>query len=508
MQTRKSCKEESYSKDRYVAPTPLFGELRDPEPIPLTALGRLADVINAISTLTQAPPEIAMQSVLGVASTSVQGLCDVETLNGYVPLSLFLVTVAKSGERKSACDALATRALRRRDQKNDRKYRKEKRAFEAEISAYMKGKRCNQSKETSVIDDGERDAEKTLQPEPPLIPNILISDLTIEGLIKRFEKGTPSIVVMMDEGGQFFGGYSMKRENLLNTAAALSKLWDGSPIVKSRASSEFVTLYGKRLTLHLMIQPGVAQNLVGNATLKDQGLLSRILLAWPKSRIGKRFLEPSVLREAEEENARATINDFDACITQLLELDLPVLTDTRADLDPRQLDLSSEAKECLRSFYNRVERACDVGEAFEYIAGFAAKAPEMAARIAGVLSLFDDKNVEEISLVQMRDGVALIEWYLGEMLRISDTGCPDQELQEAEQLRQWLLSSWEEDCIDKRNIMKRGPGHLRDGATVTRCVKKLEEHGFLLKGDGRQAQTIGGVRSKTFWWVGRSETKA
>ncbi|MGY6410844.1 MAG: DUF3987 domain-containing protein [Alkalilacustris sp.] len=41
-----------------------------------------------------------------------QALADVETLHGRAPASLFLLTIAQSGERKSACDRLAMRAVR------------------------------------------------------------------------------------------------------------------------------------------------------------------------------------------------------------------------------------------------------------------------------------------------------------------------------------------------------------------------------------------------------------
>jgi hypothetical protein len=80
----------------------------------------LAETVRAIATLTQAPDAIAMQSVLAVASTATQGLADGEALHGSVPISLFLITVAQSGERKSACDGLATAAIWEVDQERER----------------------------------------------------------------------------------------------------------------------------------------------------------------------------------------------------------------------------------------------------------------------------------------------------------------------------------------------------------------------------------------------------
>ena len=113
----------------------------------------------------------------------------------------------------------------------------------------------------------------------------------------------------------------MKRENALKTAAGFSKLWDGSPISKSRASSEPNVLYGKRVSLHLMIQPGVAQSVVGDPMMKDQGLLSRVLIAWPDSKIGSRQIMKDPSRVAAELEAKAMLLTFDGRITELLRIE-------------------------------------------------------------------------------------------------------------------------------------------------------------------------------------------
>ncbi len=55
MLTNQFSKGESYVSTAEVEPTPLFGELREADPVPWQALGPLSDAISAISTLTQAP---------------------------------------------------------------------------------------------------------------------------------------------------------------------------------------------------------------------------------------------------------------------------------------------------------------------------------------------------------------------------------------------------------------------------------------------------------------------
>lgn len=206
---------ESYVSTSQAEPTPLFGELTASKPVPWEFFGPFAKVIRAISTLTQAPDEIAMQSVLIVVSLATQAHADVDFLIGSVPLSCFALTVAQSGERKSACDKLASTAVERFDVERVRRYHREKREFDAAKLAYQKGKRHRSKDDFDVVDDDARDVDAELPPEPPLYPHIRIDDPTIEGLVRHLENGFPSVAVMTDEGGHFFGGHSMKRKTRL-----------------------------------------------------------------------------------------------------------------------------------------------------------------------------------------------------------------------------------------------------------------------------------------------------
>ena len=77
-----------------------------------TALGPLRVPAEAIQAHTRAPIAICAQAVLGAIALVGQGHADVVLPSGQVrPLSLFLMTIAASGERKSAVDRLALRAI-------------------------------------------------------------------------------------------------------------------------------------------------------------------------------------------------------------------------------------------------------------------------------------------------------------------------------------------------------------------------------------------------------------
>lgn len=100
-------------------PLPLRRALPPAEPFPLAALGQVLEhAARAIMDRVQCPDAIAAQSVLGAASLAAQAHADVIIpATGHArPLSLFLVTVAASGERKSAADGEALEPLRRREE--------------------------------------------------------------------------------------------------------------------------------------------------------------------------------------------------------------------------------------------------------------------------------------------------------------------------------------------------------------------------------------------------------
>ena len=97
---------------------PVLNPLPEPDadvadPFPFAALGHnLNAVASAIATGVQAPDAIAAGSVLAAVALAVQPLANVAAPYGArVPLSLYILTSASSGDRKSAVDAIACHAV-------------------------------------------------------------------------------------------------------------------------------------------------------------------------------------------------------------------------------------------------------------------------------------------------------------------------------------------------------------------------------------------------------------
>ena len=94
-------------------PLPLFPPLPPAERYPVEALGPvLSRAALAIARKVQVPEAIAAQSVLATAALAAQAHADVVLPFGQTrPLSLFLVTIAGSGDRKSSADNEALRPI-------------------------------------------------------------------------------------------------------------------------------------------------------------------------------------------------------------------------------------------------------------------------------------------------------------------------------------------------------------------------------------------------------------
>jgi hypothetical protein len=100
-------------------PRPLMREMPPADPFPVDALGDvLAPAARANHDRIRAPLAVCGQSVLAAATFAAQAHADVELPIGVgqaKPLSGYFVTVAATGERKSACDSEAGSPIRKRE---------------------------------------------------------------------------------------------------------------------------------------------------------------------------------------------------------------------------------------------------------------------------------------------------------------------------------------------------------------------------------------------------------
>ncbi|TSB04574.1 YfjI family protein [Sphingorhabdus contaminans] len=455
-------------------PIPIMPEYPAIADYPIDALDAsgLSGIVRALQGKTQAPVALPAQSALAAAALAVQGFADVETLGGNRPLSLFCLTVAESGERKSSCDEPVMKPVEDFEKEQIRENAPTRQAwFNAKVfydESLQAVRNKIKSGRASVAD---LNALGTAPVEPPSTDR-LVTEPTFEGLTKLFATGQPSLGLFSDEGGQFLGGHAMSKDNAQKTLAALNNLWMAKPIKRTRSGDGSITLYGRRLSLHLMIQPVIADGLLADPLADGSGFLPRCLICKPPSNIGKRL----------HHNARelgAAAKHFEFRMRSILARKLPMDPETRA-LEPRTLLLAADARALLIDYSDEIEIAQAKGGIYEPIRGHASKSAEQAARIAGVLTLWHDIAATQVNGSFMADAIKLARFYLSEAARLANIATVSQETQIAEKLREWLCDSWPQNEVSMRDIQQRGPNVTRSSKPLRlNAIATLIDHGWL-----------------------------
>jgi hypothetical protein len=456
-------------------PRPLTRELPPADPFPVDALG----------------------TVLAAATLAVQGHANVALPMGHAkPLSSFFVSVAATGERKTAADQEAAWPVRKREAMLRAAFPDEHRHYENAEAAWKKARDAAARK-------GKGDLARIKQmldalgpaPPPPLQPILTCSEPTFEGLCKLLAVGWPSVGIFAAEGGQFVGGHGMADDAKLRTASGLSGLWDGEPIKRVRALDGFTVLPGRRVAMHLMVQPDVAAIWFGDRLLAEQGLMSRILMTAPASTSGERiWKEPPP-------TIGLFIKRYGARLLEIFERPLPLAEGTRNELAPRTVPLSPEARRHWIGFHDYVEQLLGAGGEFEPIRGLANKLPEHAARIGAVLALVDDIEAGEVGTNEMKAGFELAEHYAAEALRLFGSSHVHADLLMAQRLWAWLSSHWGGPTVSLPDVYQRGLNAIGDQATARKLIGILEDHGYVVKIP--EGATVAGNRRREAWRINR-----
>jgi hypothetical protein len=308
-------------------------------------------------------------------------------------------------------------------------------------------------------------------------------DPTIEGLIKFMDRAQPGLGLFSAEGGQFTGGHGMSQENRLKTAACLSALWDGTPVKRVRAMDGVTVHNGRRLALHVMIQRQAGAAFYSDPMLRDQGLLSRMLIAAPPSLAGTR------VARAPDNRDDSAIRHYTGVIMSVFEQPLPLVAGTDNELAPPALLFSPEAAAAWRDFHDEIERQLGPHGRLEAVSDFAGKAPEHAARIAGVLAIIENPQAAELTAAHYARGVTLARWYCEESLRLAAASMTDPQVARAARLLDWWRDRSEYyDRLSLRTILQLGPSELRTKAAAESAVKVLAAHGWAIEASKRPAR--------------------
>ena len=482
-------------------PEPLRAPIPKAAPYPVEALGDvLGKAASALHESIKAPLALCCQSVLASASLVAQTHFDVRLPWGdKKPLSLFLLTVAESGERKSGVDDVVLGAAKNHERLKMDAYYSSLEQYETDLARWKaeneeRNKAAAKAKTQAAKDDAAAaDHQATQKPDAPIMPLRFVTDPTVEGLFKLLAVGQPSVGLFSDEAGLLIGGHALNNDNALKTMARWCKLWDGAPFERMRGGDGSGVLYGRRMAMHQLAQPDVMVKLLGDRMANGQGFLARCLVAWPESTIGNRHIE-----KFEWAGELTDVKRLFATLKGLIEAE-PRTGKTAQELDPVDLPLDEDAIRLAIAAANQFETLMQKGNDLAELKDRTAKALENACRIAGVLAVIEGgMATRSISSKYLERGLIIVQWYLSESLRIRGAALVPQAVTDAESLSKWLDGR---DCRMFRSvqILNKGPSHLRNKNRLNAAIKELVDNGYLALNE--PGTIVDGISTRKSWSV-------
>lgn len=459
--------------DRHVAPK-----------FPLDALGEiLGEAAKRLAYYVQVPEGMAGQSVLAVAALVAQAHINVQRGSiGLGPVSLFLLSVGESGDRKSSVDRLALAPIREYEarraqamQEDLKRYKTEMEAWEIRHESIIK----SSSKRGSEMTQEEQEivSNKLLEleaqkPKSPPRSNITFSEPTSEGIWKHYIYGDPSAGLFSDEGISFFAGHGMSDESKGRSIYMLSKLWDGDSISRTRgAEGESGILANRRLSSHLMIQPIVATKVLSDPLLQGQGFLARFLICHEPSIAGTRFLQGRDITQGAQNDY--VVGKYWERITQLLNH--PATVDEKTgELILNVSILNDDVLDLWCVLHDAIEDQIRADGKYSDVKAFASKAAENAGRIAAILAFVEGYEHPTVDHIK-RAGV-LISYYLESMAIRTMDAQEDADSLLARELLSWITNHGNK--LSSTDF-KKLPSSLRRSSIARKILAFLVTSGHL-----------------------------
>lgn len=462
--------------DGWPDPQPLAAKV-EPEPYPIDALpDTIRAAVEEVQGFTKAPVPMVAGAALAALSLAIQSHADIKRADKlFGPVSLFLLTLADSGERKSTCDGFFTSAIRDYQAEQAELAKPELEKYRAKIAAW-EAKRTGmldaikaaskQNKPTGTV-ERELHLHEQEKPEPPKVPKLLRGDDTPENLAFVLAREWPSAGAISAEGGIIFGSHGMGSESAMRNMALLNILWDGGMLDVGRRSKESFTVRGARLTVAIQIQEATLREFFtkSGALARGTGFLARFLVAWPDSTQGMRPF-------TEAPTNWPHLAAFNRRIAAIMNQPAPI--DADGALTPPMLALAPDAKAAWIEYHDAIEGELASGGELYDVRDVASKSADNAARLAALFHVFEHDTGGAVGLDSFEGASRIAAWHLNESRRFFGELALPAELADAARLDKWLIQHCQRKrthLIGKNYVRQHGP--LRDSGRLDAAIREL-----------------------------------
>ena len=460
----------------WLSPISLLQE-SEPSPYPLEALpSGLGGAVREVLEFVQCPMALAACSALSALSVSAQHLANVRRAEGLTsPASLYTLTIAESGERKSSVDKHFTTAISLWEANQAEENKTEVKRYQVEHDSWlmqyegvkMKIKELAKAQKSTDLLKRELHQLKNDEPIAMRVPRLIYGDVTPEQLGYALAKNWPSAGVLSSEAGIVFGSHGMSGDSAMRNMALLNILWDGGTHTIDRRTSDSYRVQDTRLTMGLAVQADTVLNFLNNSKglARGTGFLARFLVALPTSTQGTRlFKEPPI--------AWPKLTVFSERITQLLNK-LPELNEA-GGISPTTLDFSNDAKKEWVNFHNDVELELKQGGDLTDAKDVASKAADNVARLAALFHLYEWQSEGAINKDLVDRAIAIVTWHLYEAKRFLNQIAIPEHINNAIKLDDYILRYCRDhktDTVAKNHLRRNGA--IRDKKLLNEALDEL-----------------------------------
>lgn len=341
-----------------------------------------------ICDLTQCHEDMVEVSTLGMLSLAIQDFITVEKPGiGVGPVSLFVINVADSGERKSTLLRTLLTPFRMAEAIYDAEHEK-KDAFEYEVKRKVWAKKAKEldrrlsnainSNEDLKVIEAELLKNESIKPVPPVKKRWIYSKATTQAIFENFKAGNKSIGLIDSDASGVLLGKTFIDPSLFNV------LWDGDPIEFDGSGKESMVLSDSRLSICVGVQRQFFKEFLekNNSKARNVGFIARTLLAVPPSIKGRENVAPSGMLEYEQyESYKAQIQDI-------------LLRDKLGADSTGVMKFDVVGQDVLRNFKTEMTLKSVHSREVRYTTEFISRAVDMVSRIAAVRSFYHTAEFE------------------------------------------------------------------------------------------------------------------
>lgn len=321
----------------------------------------IKSAVNEVVNNTQVPIELAITCALAAATVVTQGLIDVRLpTNNVVPVSLMMMLIAKSGERKTSVEKKFFDAIRRFERDLISQHDEKLKSWSIEHGIWVIKQRALKVKIGKMTASGEDSAKVEVEwaelirsePQKPIAPKIIYEDSTSQALFHGLNYSSRDAALVSSEGGSIMDGGAFSDLSKLNS------IWSGSDITVDRKTSDSYMVSNARLLTFVMVQPSVISKFIKRRgdQAKGSGLMARFICCKARSTQGQRVITNGT-------SSNESLAKYEQRVHELL---VDKYRSTRPDDNNREvICFSSEAQLAWLDYFNYIERRIRPGGLYE-----------------------------------------------------------------------------------------------------------------------------------------------